>query len=88
MCYKLLRDANYNCVYRSLDPNEALCQLNCTMYSAFHVSCPTRQVTVRDRDPTYVTAAVTLLIKQRNKHFCKQNAAKVRDLNGRIRKLV
>ena len=25
MCYKLLRDANYNCVYSWMDPNEALC---------------------------------------------------------------
>ena len=67
MCYKLLRDPNYNCVYRSMDPNVALCQLNSTMYSEFHNSCPTRPVTVRDRDPIYVTLAVKLLIKQRNK---------------------
>ena len=67
MCYELLRDSNYNCVYRSMDPNEALCQLNSIMYSAFHISCPTRQVTVRDRDPIHVTPAVKLLIKQRNK---------------------
>ena len=88
MCYKFLRDANYNCVYRSKDPNEALCQLNSIMYSAFHISCPTRQVTVRDRDPIPVTPAVKLLIKERNKELRKQNAAKVKDLNERIRKLV
>ena len=70
-----------------MDPNEALCQLNSIMYSAFHISCPTRQVTVCDRDPIHVTPAVKLLIKQRNKHLCKQNAAKVKDLNERIRKL-
>ena len=88
MCYKLLRDANYICVYRSMDPNEALCQLNSIMYSAIHISCPTRQVTVRDRDPIYVTPAVKLLIKQQNKQLRKQNAAKVKDLHERIRKLV
>ena len=88
MCYKLLRDTNYNCVYRSMDPNEALCQLNYIMYSAVHISCPTRQVTVRDRDPIYVTPAVKLLLKQRNKQLRKQNAAKVKELNERIRKLV
>ena len=71
LCYKLLRDANYNCVYRSMDPNEALCQLISIMYSAFHISCPTRQKTVRDRDPIYVTPAVKLLIKQRNKQLRK-----------------
>ena len=87
-CYKLLRDANYNCVYRPMDPNEALCQLNFIMYSAFHISCLTRQVVVRDRNPIYVTPAVKLLIKQRNKQLRKQNAAKVKDLNERIRKLV
>ena len=65
-CYKLLRDANYNCVYRSMDPNEAVCQLISIMYSAFQISCPTRQVTVRDRDPIHVTPALKLLIKQRN----------------------
>ena len=80
--------ANCNCVYRSLDPNEALGQLNSIMYSAFHISCPTRQVTLRDRDPIYVTPAVKLLIKQRNKQLRKQNAAEVIDLNERIRKLV
>ena len=58
------------------------------MYSAFQISCPTRQVTVRDRDPIYVTPAVKLLIKQRNKRLRKQNEAKVKDLNERIRKLV
>ena len=88
MCYKFLRDASYNCVYRSMDSNEALCQLNSIMYSAFHISCPTRQVTVSDRDPIYVTPAVKLLIKQRNKQLRKQNAAKVKDLKERIRKLV
>ena len=88
MCYKFLRDANYNCVYRSMDPNEALCQLNSIMYSAFHIPCPSRQVTVLDRDPIYVTPAVKLLIKQRNKHLRKQNAAKVKDLNECIQKLV
>ena len=88
MCYKLLRDANYKCVYRSMDPNEALCQLNSILYSAFYISCPTRQVTVRDRDPIHVTLAVKLLIKQRNKQLRKQNAAKVKDLNARIRNLV
>ena len=88
MCYKLLPDANYNCVYRTMDPNEALCQLNSITYSAFHISCPTRQVTVRDRDPIHVTPAVKLLIKQRNKQLRKQNAAKVKDLNERIQKLV
>ena len=87
MCYKLLRDANYNCVYRSMDPKEALCQLNSIMYSAFHISCPTRQVTVRDRDPIHVTPAVKLLIKEQNKQLRKQNAAKVKDLNERNRKL-
>ena len=71
-----------------MDPNEALCQLNSLIFSAFHISCPTRQVTVRDRDPIYVTPAVKLLIKQRNKQLRKQNAAKVKDLNERIRKLV
>ena len=71
-----------------MDPNEALCQLNSIMYSAFHISCPTRQVTVRDRDPIYVTPAVKLLIKQRNKQLRKQNAAKVKDFNERIQKLV
>ena len=71
-----------------MDPNEALCQLNSIIYSAFYISCPTRQVTVRDRDPVYVTPAVKLLIKQRNKQLRKQNAAKVKDLNERIRKLV
>ena len=88
MCYKLLRDANYNCVYRSMDPNEALCHLNSIMYSAFHISCPTRQVTVRDRDPIYVTPAVKLLKKQQNKQLRKQNAAEGKDLNERIRKVV
>ena len=88
MGYKLLPDANYNCVFRSMDPNEALCHLNSIMYSAFHISCPTRQVTVRDRDSIYVTPAVKLLTKQRNKQSRKQNAAKVEDLNERIRKLV
>ena len=88
MCYKLLRDANYNHVYRYMDPNEALCQLNSIIYSAFHISCPTRQVTVGYRDPIYVTPAVKLLIKQRNKQLRKQNAAKVKDLNERIRKIV
>ena len=88
MCYKLLRDANYNCVYRSMDHNEALCHLNSIMYSTFHISCPTRQVTVRDRDPIYVTSAVKLLVKQRNKQLRKQNAAKVKDLSERIQKLV
>ena len=68
-----------------MDPNEALCQLNAIMYSAFLISCPTRQVTVRDRDPIYVTPAVKLLIKQRNKPLRKQNSAKVKDLNERIR---
>ena len=58
------------------------------MYSAFHISCPTRQVTVRDRDPIHVTPAVKLLMKQRNKQLREQNAAKVNDLNERIRKLV
>ena len=71
-----------------MDANEALCQLNSIMYSAFHNSCPTRQVTVRDRDPIYVTAAVKLLIKQRNKQLRKQKAAKAKDLKERIRKLV
>ena len=88
MCYKLLRDANYNRVYRSMDPNEALCQLNSFMYSAFLISCPTRQVTVRDRDPIYVTLAVKLQIQRRNKQLRKQNAAKVKDLNERFRKIV
>ena len=88
MCYKLFRDANYNCVYRPKYPNEALCQLNSIKYSAFHISCPTQQVTVRNCDPIHVTRAVKLLIKQRNKQFRKQNAAKVKDLNERIRKLV
>ena len=88
MCYKLLRDAKYNCEYSSMDPNEALCQLNSFMYSAFHISCPTRQVTVRDQDPIYGTAAVKLLIKQRNNQLRKQNAAKNKDLNERIRKHV
>ena len=64
--YNPLRDANFNCAYRSMDPNEALCQLNSIMYSAFRISCPTRQVTVRDRDPIHVTPAVKLLMKQRN----------------------
>ena len=58
------------------------------MYSAFHISCSNRQVTVRDRDPIHVTPAVKLLIKQRNKQLRKQNAAKVKDLNERIQKLV
>ena len=58
------------------------------MYSAFHISCPTRQVTVRDRDPIYATPAVKLLIKQRKKRLRKQNSAKVKDLNERIRNLV
>ena len=71
-----------------MDPSEALSQLDCIMYSAFHISCPTRQVTVRDRDPIYVTPAVKLLIKQRNKQLRKQNAAKIKDLNERIRNLV
>ena len=71
-----------------MDPNEALCQLNSIMFSAFHISCPTRQVTVRDRDPIQVTPTVKLLIKQRNKQLRKQNEAKVKDLNERIRKLV
>ena len=71
-----------------MDPKEALCQLNSIMYSAFRISCPTGQVTVRDRDPIHVTPSVKLLIKQRNKQFRKQNAAKVIDLNKRIRKLV
>ena len=88
ICYKLLRDANYNCVYRSMDSNEALCQVNSIMYSAFHISCPTRQVTVRDRDPIYVTPAVKLLIIQWNKQLRKQNVAKVKYLNERFRKLV
>ena len=88
MCYKLLRDANYNCVYRSKDPNEALCQLNSILYSVFHISCPTRQVTVRALGPIYVTPAVKLLIKQRNKQLRKQKAAKVKDLNERIQKYV
>ena len=88
MCYKLLRDAKYNCVYRSIDPNEALCQLNSITYSAFHVSCSTRQVTVRDPDPIYVIPAVKLLLKQRNKQLRKQNEAKVKDLNESIQKLV
>ena len=88
MCYKLLRDANYNCVYRPMDPNKARRQLNSIIYSAFHICCPTRQVTVRDRDPIHVTPAVKLLIKQRSKQLRKQNAAKVKDLNERIRKLV
>ena len=70
-----------------MDPNDALCQLNSIMFSAFHISCPTRQVTVRDRDPIHVTPAVKLLIKQRNKQLRKQNAVKVKDLNQRIRKL-
>ena len=88
ICYKLLRDAKYNCVYRSMDPNKALCQLNSIMCSAVHISCPTRQVTVRDRDPIYVNLAVKLLIKQQNKQLRKQNAAKVKVLNKRIQKLV
>ena len=88
ICYKLLRDANYNCVYRSMDPNEALCQLNSIVYSAFHIYCPTRQVTVPNRYPIYVTLAVKLLIKQRNKQLRKQNAAKAKDLNELIQKLV
>ena len=77
-----------NCVYRLLDRNEAVCQLNSIMYSAFQISCPTRQVTVRDWDPIHVTPAVKLLIKQRNKQLRKQNAAKNKDLNERIRKFV
>ena len=88
MCYKLLRDAIYNCVYRSMDPSEALCQLNSIRYSAFHISSSTRPVTVRDRDPIYVTPAVKLLIKQQNKQLRKQNAAKVKDLKDRFRKRV
>ena len=75
-------------VYRSMDPNEAPCQLNSIMCSAFHISCPTRQVTVGDRDMLYVTPAVKLLIKQRKKQLRKQNAAKVKDLNECIRELV
>ena len=71
-----------------MDPNEALCQLISTMYSAFHISRPTRQVTVRDQDPIYVTFAVKLMIKQRSEQLRKQNAAKVKDLNKRTRKLV
>ena len=58
------------------------------MYSAFYISCPARQVTVRDRVPIYVTPAVKLLIKQQNKQLRKQNAAKVKDLDERIPKLV
>ena len=88
LCYKLFRDANYNCMYRSMDHNEALCQLNSIMYSASHIFFPTRQVTFRDRYPIHVTPAVKLLIKQRNKQIRKQNAAKVKDLNERIRNLV
>ena len=71
-----------------MDPKEALCQINSIMYSAFHISCPTRQVTLRDRDPIHVTPAVKLLIEQPNKQLRKQNTAKVKDLNERIRKLV
>ena len=71
-----------------MDHNEVLCQLNSIMYSAFHISSPTRQVTVRDRDPIHVTPVVKLLIKQRNIQLRKQIAAKVKDLNGCIRKLV
>ena len=71
-----------------MGPNEALCQQNSIMYSAFHISCPTRQVTVRDRDPIHFNPAVKLLIKQRNKQLRKQNAGKFHDLNERIRKLV
>ena len=64
-------------VYRSMDPNEALCQLNSIMFSALHISCP-----------IHVTLVVKLLIKQRKKQLRKQNAAKVKDLNERVRKLV
>ena len=71
-----------------MDANEALWQLISIMYSAFHISCPTRQETVRDRDPIYVTPAVKLLIKQRNKQLRKQNAAKLKDLKERIQKFV
>ena len=88
MCYKLLHDANYNSVYRSMDPNEALFQLNSIMYSAFHICCPTRQVTVRDRDPIHITPAVKLLKIQQNKQSREQNAANVKDLNELFRKLV
>ena len=55
-----------------MEPNEALCQLNSIMYSAFHISCPIRQVTVRDRDPIYVTPAVKLLKKQRTKQLANK----------------
>ena len=71
-----------------MDPNETLCQLNSIMYSEFLISCLTRQVTVRDRDPIHVTPAVKLLIRQRNKQLRKQNADKVEDLNEGIRKFV
>ena len=71
-----------------MDPNEALTQLNSIMYSAFHISCPTGQVTVRDRGPLHVTPAVKLLTKQRNKQLRTKFEAEVKDLNERIRKLV
>ena len=44
-------------------------------------------MTVRDRDLIHVTPAVKLLKKQWNKQLRKQKAAKVKDLNERIRKL-
>ena len=45
-------------------------------------------MTVQHRGLIHVTPAVKLLIKRRNKQLRKQNAAKLRDLNGRIWKFV
>ena len=79
MCYKPLRDANYNCVYRSRDPNEALCQLISIMYYAFHISCPTREVTVRDRDPIHVTPLVKLLKNRETNIYANKMLLKLKN---------
>ena len=78
MCYKLLRDAKYNCVFRSMDRNEAPCQLNSIMYSAFHTSCPTRRVTVRYRNPMYVIRAVKLLRKRKTSNYANKMQLKLK----------